>query len=79
MFHFMFQCFIFYFCSAFKKHRGRKIKTCSKKFQNMLGAIAKHARRDTTETLNLKLKLPYAMFQSYNLLIINAFKTENET
>ena len=45
----------------------------------MLGAIAKHARRDATETLNLKLKLPYVMFQSYNLLIINAFKTENET
>ncbi len=45
----------------------------------MLEAISKHARRDASETLKLKLKHPYAMFQSYNLLIINAFKPKNET
>ena len=45
----------------------------------MLEAISKHARRDATETLKLKLKHPYAMFQFYNSLIINTFKTKTET
>ena len=45
----------------------------------MLEAISKHARRDATETLKLKLKHPHSMFQLYNLLIINVFKTKNET
>ena len=45
----------------------------------MLGAIAKHARRDATETLKLKLKHPYSIFHICNLLIINNFKTKNET
>ncbi len=60
MFHF------FGFFGTILKYRGRKIKTCSKKNQNMLEAISKHARRDATETLNLKLKHPYAMFHLYN-------------
>ena len=45
----------------------------------MLEAISKHARRDATETLKLKLKHPRSMFQLYNLLIINAFKFKTET
>ena len=45
----------------------------------MLEAIAKHARRNASETLKLKMKHPYAMFQLCNLLIINAFKSKNET
>ena len=45
----------------------------------MLEAIAKHARRDATETLKLKLKHPYSMFHLCNLLIINDLKTKNET
>ncbi len=45
----------------------------------MLEAISKHARRDATETLNLKLKHPDAMFQLCNSLNINAFKSKNET
>ena len=45
----------------------------------MLEAIAKHARREASETLNLRLKHPYVMFQSCNLLIIIAFKLETET
>ena len=45
----------------------------------MLEAISKHGRRNTSETLELKVKHPHPMFQSYNLLIINDFKTENET
>ena len=44
MFHFMFQCFIFFGISVQikniegekSKHARRKIKTCSKRFQNML-------------------------------------------
>ena len=55
------------------------MKTCSKKNQDMLEAISKHARRDATETLNLKLKHTYTMFHLYNSLIINRFKTKNET
>ena len=55
------------------------MKTCSKKNENMLEAIAKHARSEASETLKLRLKHPYAMFQSCNLLIINAFKSKNET
>ena len=61
------------------KHARRNFRTCSKKFQNMLEEISKHARRDATETLKLKLKHPHSMFQLYNLLIINVFKTKNET
>ena len=45
----------------------------------MLEAIAKHTRRDATETLKLELKLPRSMFHPYNLLIINDLKTKNET
>ncbi len=45
----------------------------------MLEAISKHARRDATETLNLKLKHPHTMFHLYNLLIINDFKSKTET
>ena len=55
------------------------MKTCSKENQNTLGAISKHARIDATETLNLKLKHPYAMFQLSNLLVINDFKSKTET
>lgn len=45
----------------------------------MLEEISKHARRDATETLKLKLKHPRSMFHPYNLLIINVLKTKNET
>ena len=79
MFHFLFQCFIFWFFGTILKYRGGKIKTCLKRLQNMLEAIAKHARREASETLNLRLKHPYVMFQSCNLLIIIAFKLETET
>ena len=55
------------------------MKTCSKKNQNMLEAISKHARRNASETLKLKMKHPYTMFQLCNLLIINDLKCKNET
>ena len=79
MFHFIFRCFIFRFFGTNSKLQGKKFKTCSKKNQNLLEAISKHARRDATETLKLRLKHPHAMFQSRNLLIINGFKPQTET
>ncbi len=45
----------------------------------MLEEISKHARREATETLKLRLKHPHAMFHLCNLLIINAFKSKTET
>ena len=84
-----FQCFIYvsFYVSMFHflvfryklKTSGRKMKTCSKKNQNMLEAISKHARRNASETLKLKMKHPYTMFQLCNLLIINDLKCKNET
>ena len=86
MFHFMFQCFIFYIfrynpktCSKKiqnmleenSKHARRKFKTCSKKIQNMLKENSKHAQRETSETMKLRMKHPYPMFHLSNLLIIN--------
>ena len=77
----MFQCFIFLvfrynlkisrekkqnMLETISKHARSDFKTCSKRFQNMLEAISKHARSDATETLNLKLKHPYVMFQLCN-------------
>ena len=74
MFHFMFH--FLGFSVLAKKHRGENIKTCSKKNQNMLEEISKHARRDAAETLKSKVKHPHTMFQPYNLLIINTFKVK---
>ena len=55
------------------------MKTCSKKNQNMLEEISKHARRDVSETLKSKVKHLYAMFHLCNLLIINGLKSKGET
>ena len=80
-FHVSFYVSMFHFWGGgtILKYRGRKIKTCLKKNQNMLEEKSKYARRDAIETLKLKLKHPYVMFQLCNQLIINAFKSINET
>ena len=80
MFHFWFQCFIFYLPHPFpKKHTRRKIKPQWERFKTSMGEKSNPNGRNTTETLKSKMKHRMPMFQALKVLIINALCYENET
>ena len=80
MFHFWFQCFIFYLPRSFpKKLSGRKIKPQWKRFKTSMGEKSNPNGRNTTETLKSKMKHRMPMFHLLKVLIINALCYENET
>uniref|UniRef100_UPI004026B3DC hypothetical protein n=1 Tax=Alloprevotella sp. TaxID=1872471 RepID=UPI004026B3DC len=52
MFHFWFQCFIFYLPRPFsKKHNGSDLKTQWERFKTPMGEKSNPNGRNTTETL----------------------------
>ena len=80
MFHFWFQCFIFYLPHPFpKKHTRRKIKPQWERFKTSMGEKSNPNGRNTTETLKSKMKHRMPMFHLLKVLIINALCYENET
>ena len=79
MFHFWFQCFIFYLPRPFpKKHTRRKIKPQWERFKTSMGEKSNPNGRNTTETLKSKMKHRMPMFHGWKALIINALCYENE-
>ena len=80
MFHFWFQCFIFYLPHPFpKKHTRRKIKPQWERFKTSMGEKSNPNGRNTTETLKSKMKHRMPMFHFLKALIINALCYEDET
>ena len=80
MFHFWFQCFIFYLPHPLpKKHTRRKIKPQWERFKTSMGEKSNPNGRNTTETLKSKMKHRMPMFHLLKVLIINALCYENET
>ena len=80
MFHFRFQCFIFYLPHPFpKKHNGSDLKTQWERFKTSMGEKSNPNGRNTTETLKSKMKHRMPMFHLLKVLIINALCYENET
>ena len=80
MFHFWFQCFIFYLPYPFpKKLSGRKIKPQWERLKTSMGEKSNPNGRNTTETLKSKMKHRMPMFHLLKVLIINALCYENET
>ena len=80
MFHFWFQCFIFYLPHPFpKKHNGSDLKTQWERFKTSMGEKSNPNGRNTTETLKSKMKHRMPMFHLLKVLIINALCYENET
>ena len=80
MFHFWFQCFIFYLLRPFpKKHNGSDLKTQWERFKTPMGEKSNPNGRNTTETLKSKMKHRMPMFHLLKVLIINALCYENET
>ena len=80
MFHFWFQCFIFYLLHPFpKKHNGSDLKTQWERFKTSMGEKSNPNGRNTTETLKSKMKHRMSMFHLLKVLIINALCYENET
>ena len=80
MFHFWFQCFIFYLPHPFpKKHTRRKIKPQWERFKTSMGEKSNPNGRNTTETLKSKMKHRMPMFHLLKVLIINALHYKNET
>ena len=80
MFHFWFQCFIFYLPHPFpKKHTRRKIKPQWERFKTSMGEKSNPNGRNATETLKSKMKHRMSMFHLLKVLIINVLCYENET
>ena len=80
MFHFWFQCFIFYLPHPFpKKHNGSDLKTQWERFKTSMGEKSNPNGRNTTETLKSKMKHRMPMFHLLKVLIINALHYKNET
>ncbi len=80
MFHFWFQCFIFYLPHPFpKKHNGSDLKPQWERFKTSMGEKSNPNGRNTTETLKSKMKHRMPMFHLLKVLIINALCYENET
>ena len=80
MFHFWFQCFIFYLPRPFpKKHTRRKIKPQWERFKTSMGEKSNPNGRNTTETLKSKMKHRMPMFHLLKRLIFNELKHKNET
>ena len=80
MFHFWFQCFIFYLPHPFpKKHNGSDLKTQWERFKTSMGEKSNPNGRNTTETLKSKMKHRMSMFHLLKVLIINALCYKNET
>ena len=80
MFHFWFQCFIFYLPHPFpKKHNGSDLKTQWERFKTSMGEKSNPNGRNTTETLKSKMKHGMPMFHLLKVLIINALHYKNET
>ena len=80
MFHFWFQCFIFYLPHPFpKKHTRRKIKPQWERFKTSMGEKSNPNGRNATETLKSKMKHRMPMFHFLKALIINALRYKDET
>ena len=80
MFHFWFQCFIFYLPHPFpKKHNGSDLKTQWERFKTSMGEKSNPNGRNATETLKSKMKHRMPMFHLLKVLIINVLCYENET
>ena len=80
MFHFWFQCFIFYLLRSFpQKLSGREIKPQWERFKTSMGEKSNPNGRNTTETLKSKMKHRMPMFHLLKVLIINALHYKNET
>ena len=80
MFHFWFQCFIFFLPYPFpKKHNGSDLKPQWKRLKTSMGEKSNPNGRNTTETLKSKMKHRMPMFHLLKVLIINALCYENET
>ena len=80
MFHFWFQCFIFYLPHPFpKKHNESDLKPQWEQLKTSMGEKSNPNGRNTTETLKSKMKHRMPMFHLLKVLIINALCYENET
>ena len=80
MFHFWFQCFIFYLPHPFpKKHNGSDLKPQWERFKTSMGEKSNPNGRNATETLKSKMKHRMPMFHLLKVLIINVLCYENET
>ena len=80
MFHFWFQCFIFYLPHPFpKKHNGSDLKPQWERLKTSMGEKSNPNGRNTTETLKSKMKHRMPMFHLLKVLIINVLRYEDET
>ncbi len=80
MFHFWFQCFIFYLPHPFpKKHNGSDLKPQWERFKTSMGEKSNPNGRNATEILKSKMKHRMPMFHFLKALIINALCYEDET
>ena len=80
MFHFWFQCFIFYLSHPFpKKHNGSDLKPQWERLKTSMGEKSNPNGRNTTETLKSRMKHWTPMFHLLKLLIINALCCKNGT
>ena len=87
MFHFWFQCFIFYLPHPFPKNsvgeksnpNGSDLKPQWERFKTSMGEKSNPNGKNTTETLKSKMKHRMSMFHLLKVLIINALCYENET